>query len=74
VLFLPFCYFAYKALLDSSRLTPTGVVRSVLVGLSGHAMLLAALISAREGLVSEGFVCFTQVASNALTLLVRRPR
>jgi hypothetical protein len=45
-------------LFDSDRLTPTGVVRSISVGLGGHAILLAALISAAKGVVSEGFVVF----------------
>jgi hypothetical protein len=73
VLFLPFCYSSYRALLDSGRLTRAGVVRSILVGFGGHVILLAALISAGKGFVGEDFVCFAQVASNALTLLVRRP-
>ena len=81
MLFVPLCYFAYGALLDSGgRLTRAGVVRSVCVGVGAHAILMAALVAASAGkktggvmVVGEGFVCFTQFASSALTLFVRRP-
>jgi hypothetical protein len=49
------------------------VARSALVGLGGHGILLAALVLAAKRQVSEGFVFFVQVASNALTLLGRKP-
>ena len=70
VVFVPFCYFAYVTLLKSGRLTTARVVQSILAGFGGHAILLALLISAAKALVSEGLM---QVATNALTLLVRRP-
>ena len=70
---MPVAYFGFKAMLDRGVLTWRGVVRGLVVGFVEHAIMAALFVWLRDGIVSEGFVCFSHSASNLFTFLATRP-